>query len=60
LRHEPIVLREGERALLPLLDGTRTRAEIAALHWPGLPEPERLAALEASLASLGRQALLVR
>jgi SAM-dependent methyltransferase len=60
LRHEPIVLREGERALLPLLDGTRTRAEIAASHWPALPEPERLAALDAALASLGRQALLVR
>jgi len=60
LRHEPIVLREGERALLPLLDGTRTRAEIAAVHWPALPEPEQLAALAAALASLGRQALLVR
>ena len=60
LRHEPIVLREGERALLPLLDGTRTRAEIAAAHWPALAEPERLAAVDAALASLGRQALLVR
>ncbi len=49
-----------ERALLPLLDGTRTRAEIAAAHWPALPEAERLAALDAALASLGRQALLVR
>jgi len=60
LRHEPIVLREGERALLPLLDGTRTRAEIAAAHWPALPGPEQLAALDAALASLSRQALLVR
>jgi SAM-dependent methyltransferase len=60
LRHEPIVLREDERALLPLLDGTRTRAEIAASHWPGLPEPKRLADLDAALVSLGRQALLVR
>jgi SAM-dependent methyltransferase len=59
LRHEPIVLRESERKLLPLLDGTRTRAEIAASHWPALPEPERLAALDEMLASLGRQALLV-
>lgn len=60
LRHEPIVLRDGERALLPMIDGTRTRAEIAASHWPALPEPERLAALDAALASLGGQALLVR
>jgi SAM-dependent methyltransferase len=60
LRHEPIVLREGERPLLPLLDGTRTRAEIAAARWPALSEPERMAALDAALASLGRQALLVR
>jgi hypothetical protein len=60
LRHEPMVLHEGERALLPLLDGTRTRADIAASHWPALPEPERLAALDAALTSLGRQAVLVR
>jgi SAM-dependent methyltransferase/methyltransferase-like protein len=60
LRHEPIALRDDERALLPLLDGTRTRAEIAASGWPALPEAERLAALDAALASLGRQALLVR
>ena len=34
--------------------------EIAASRWPALPEAERLAALDAALASLGRQALLVR
>ncbi len=60
LRHEPIALQEGERALLPLLDGTRTRAEIAAAHWPALSEAERLARVDAALASLGHQALLVR
>jgi hypothetical protein len=60
LRHEPIVLRDDERALLPLLDGTRTREEIAASRWPTLREAERLAALDAVLVSLGRQALLVR
>jgi len=60
LRHEPIVLRDDERALLPLLDGTRTRDQIAASRWPALPEAERLAALDAALALLGRQALLVR
>jgi hypothetical protein len=59
LRHEPIVLRDDERALLPLLDGTRTREQIAASRWPALPEAERLAALDAALALLGRQALLV-
>ena len=46
-------------ALLPLLDGTRTREQIAASRWPALPETERLAALDAALALLGRQALLV-
>src|SRR6185503_12008520 len=56
LRHEPIVLRDDERALLPLLDGTRTRDQIAASRWPALPEAERLAALDAALALLGRQA----
>jgi SAM-dependent methyltransferase len=60
LRHEPIALREDERALLPLLDGTRTRAEIATAHWPTLPEARRLASLDTMLASLGRQALIVR
>lgn len=60
LRHESIALKDDERALLPLLDGTRSRSEIAAAHWPALPEAERLARLEAALASLGRQALLVR
>jgi methyltransferase-like protein/protein-L-isoaspartate O-methyltransferase len=60
LRHEPVALQEAERTLLPLLDGTRTREEIAALHWPSLPDRERLPRLEATLASLGRQALLVR
>ena len=60
LRHEPIVLRDDERVLLPLLDGTRTREEIAASRWPALPDAERLAALDAALASLERQALLVR
>jgi SAM-dependent methyltransferase len=60
LRHEPIVLRDDERALLPLLDGTRTRDEIAGLRWPALSETERLASLDAALASLGPRALLVR
>ncbi len=60
LRHEPIVLQEGERALLPLLDGTRTRTEVAAMHWPTLTEAARRRELDATLASLGRQALLVR
>ncbi len=60
LRHEPIALQEGERALLPLLDGTRTRSELAAQHWPALPEAERLGRLESALAALARQALLER
>jgi SAM-dependent methyltransferase len=60
LRHEPVVLQEDERALLPLLDGTRTREEVAALRWPSLPDADRLARLESALASLGRRALLMR
>lgn len=60
LRHESIALQESDRALLPLLDGTRTRADIAAAHWPALSETERLTRVDAALASLGRHALLVR
>ncbi|HEY2862393.1 MAG TPA: class I SAM-dependent methyltransferase [Casimicrobiaceae bacterium] len=60
LRHEPVVLPEAERALLPLLDGARTRPEIAAAHWPALAETERLQRLDIALDALGRKALLVR
>lgn len=60
LRHESVALKDDERALLPLLDGAHSRSNIAAARWPALPEAERLALLEAALASLGRQALLVR
>jgi len=60
LRHEAIALQASDCALLPLLDGTRTRVEIAAAHWPALSEAERLTRLDAALASLGHQALLVR
>ena len=60
LRHEPIVLDEDERALLPLLDGVRSRVEVAALRWPALPEAERVTKLDHALVALGRRALLVR
>ena len=60
LRHEPTALDDGECALLPLLDGARSRAGIAALRWPALPEAERRANLDHALAALGRRALLVR
>jgi hypothetical protein len=54
------MLPEAERALLSLLDGTRTRPEIAAAHWPVLAETERLRQLDVALDTLGRQALLMR
>lgn len=60
LRHEPVVLPEAERALLSLLDGSRTRPEIAAAHWADLAETERLRKLDVALDTLGRQALLMR
>ena len=59
LRHQPVVLQEDERALLPLLDGTRTRAEIAASRWPTLSHAEASSRLDGALAALGRRALLV-
>jgi hypothetical protein len=59
LRHELVTISEDARRLLPLLDGVRTRREIASIGWPGEPEPNAAANLERSLANLARQALLV-
>ena len=46
---------EVERRLLP-----RTRREIVATLWPGAPEADAIAELDAALAHLARLALLVR
>jgi hypothetical protein len=60
LRHESVTLSEEARALLPLLDGTRARAELAAAAWPGEPDESAAAKLDGVLAQLARQALLRR
>jgi hypothetical protein len=59
LRHEHGTFNEDTRRLFLLLDGTRTRREIAAALWPGAPEDDSMRELEAALAHLGRLALLV-
>ncbi len=59
LRHERIRIDEATRILLPLLDGARTRAGIAALAWPSLPAEQAQRLLEEALPQLAAQALLV-
>lgn len=57
-RHEPVEVDAVDRALLPLLDGTRTRAElVAAGELPAAEDPR--AELEARLACYASRALLV-
>ena len=58
-RHELIALDEEARALLPLMDGTRTCEEIAAMRWPALHVAARLERVTNAIAAIGRQALLV-
>lgn len=58
LRHEWVTVSEEARRLMPLLDGTRTREEIAAAAWPGGLETNSAPSLEHVLAQLARQALL--
>jgi methyltransferase-like protein/2-polyprenyl-3-methyl-5-hydroxy-6-metoxy-1,4-benzoquinol methylase len=60
LQHEHGTFSDDTRRLFLLLDGTRTRGEIAATLWPGVPESESLAELESALAHFGRLALLAR
>jgi hypothetical protein len=48
------------RRLFLLLDGTRTRKDLVATLWPGVPEAESMRELDAALAHLARLALLVR
>jgi hypothetical protein len=60
LRHEHGTFSEETCRLFLLLDGTRTRREIAATFWPGVPEATSMSDLDAALAHLARMALLVR
>lgn len=60
LRHENGAINEDTRRAFLLLDGTRTRRELAATLWPGRPEAESIRDLDAGLAQLARLALLVR
>ena len=64
--HRPVGIQDPvEQHLLPLLDGTRTRAELVAMLQkrltPGKPlgEAEWLALVEDRLGHLARQGLLV-
>jgi methyltransferase-like protein len=60
LRHEHGTFNEDTRRLFLLLDGTRTRKEIADALWQGVPEADAMRELEPALAHLARLALLVR
>lgn len=60
LRHELAHLDADARRLLPLLDGSRTLQEIAAIAWPGQPLGEAVDKLKQQLSGLARLALLVR
>ena len=58
-----IVVRQAVLAdlpvLAPLLDGTRTRAEIAEAMWPGVPASKTMPELGAALQHLVRLGLMV-
>jgi len=58
LQHEHGTFSDDTRRLFLLLDGTRTRGDIAAALWPGVPESESMAELQRALAHFGRLALL--
>lgn len=60
LRHDHGSFNADTMRLFVLLDGTRTRREIAAILWPGRPEGEALRELDDALAHMARLALMVR
>jgi len=60
LRHGRCTSGEEARRLLLLLDGARSRREVAATFWPGVPLPESMRRLDAELGRLARLALFVR
>ncbi|HZQ60762.1 MAG TPA: class I SAM-dependent methyltransferase [Casimicrobiaceae bacterium] len=59
LRHEELKVDATTRQLLVLMDGLRTRDEIADQAWPGLPHEQRRRLLAEALPQLARQALLI-
>jgi methyltransferase-like protein len=60
LRHEHGTFQGDTLRLFLLLDGTRTRSEIAKLMWPDAPETRTLPELDAALKHLARLGLLVK
>jgi methyltransferase-like protein len=60
LRHEHGTFHGDTLRLFLLLDGTRTRAEIAATMWPELPASKSLPEIDAALLHLTRLGLIVR
>jgi cyclopropane fatty-acyl-phospholipid synthase-like methyltransferase len=60
LRHEPGTIGEDTRPMFMLLDGSRTRAEIARVCFPGRDAAESRRDIDSALARLARLALLVR
>jgi len=60
LRHEHGTFHGDTLKLFLLLDGTRTRAEIAATMWPDKPVSKMLPELDAALTHLARLGLLTR
>ena len=59
LRHEHGTFHGDTLRLFLLLDGTRTRAEIAEAMWPGTPASKTLPELDAALRHLSRLGLMV-
>jgi len=59
LRHEHGTFHGDTLRLFLLLDGTRTRAEIARLMWPGAAASKALPELDAALRHLARLGLMV-
>jgi SAM-dependent methyltransferase len=59
LRHEHGTFSGDTLRLFLLLDGTRTRSEIAAQVWPGVPESKALPEVDAALNHLARLALMI-
>jgi hypothetical protein len=60
VRHEPGTIGEDPRPMFMLLDGSRTRAEIARVCFPGRDAAESRRDIDSALARLARLALLVR
>ena len=60
LRHEMVALDDVGRALLPLLDGSRSRAALEAQAFAGQAQEAASKAMDDALTQFARQALLVQ